>query len=298
MNRIIKGIVGIFFVLVFATGLMAKDEYRIGVLAKRGPEKCLEEWGATADYLKQKLPEMTFEIVPLSFKQTFAAIQNGEVDFFIVNSSMFVTAQQKYNAAAVVTMVNLRQGKAVAKFGGVILTRADNPAINSLNDLKGKTFMGVDQSSFGGWQMAALEMMNNKIDPAKDFAKLEWGASHDKVVYAIRDKKVEAGTVRTDTLETMVAEGTITLSDYKIIDKKEYADFPFVCSTALYPEWPLGKTNQIPADVAAKVKKALMEMKPDDKAAKDAKVQGWTEALDYTPVAELQKTLKVEASDK
>ena len=29
---------------------------KIGVLAKRGPEKCLEKWGPTAEYLTQTIP--------------------------------------------------------------------------------------------------------------------------------------------------------------------------------------------------------------------------------------------------
>jgi twitching motility protein PilJ len=40
---------------------------------------------------------------------------------------------------------------------------------------------------------------------------------------------------------------------------------------------------------------ALMKLKPEDPAAKDAKVVGWSVALDYDPVEELQKKLKVGA---
>jgi twitching motility protein PilJ len=36
-------------------------------------------------------------------------------------------------------------------------------------------------------------------------------------------------------------------------------------------------------------------MKPDDEAAKNAKIVGWTDPLDYQPVEDLQKTLKVGA---
>ena len=47
-----------------------------------------------------------------------------------------------------------------------------------------------------------------------------------------------AGTVRTDTMERMEAEGKIKISDFKIINQMK-DNFPFVHSTPLYPEWPI-----------------------------------------------------------
>jgi hypothetical protein len=43
------------------------------------------------------------------------------------------------------------------------------------------------------------------------------------------------------------------------------------------------------------VASALKEIKPKDKAAKDAKIAGWTDPLDYYGVEELQKELKIGA---
>ena len=70
---------------------LAADNYKIGVLAKNGPVKALEMWKATGDYLSQKIDGMTFEVVPLGFDEVYPAIANKKVDFFLVNSSMYVT---------------------------------------------------------------------------------------------------------------------------------------------------------------------------------------------------------------
>jgi twitching motility protein PilJ len=43
------------------------------------------------------------------------------------------------------------------------------------------------------------------------------------------------------------------------------------------------------------VLEALKLLKESDEAAKKAKIVGWTDALDYGPVEELQKSLKVGA---
>lgn len=280
---------------LFITITASAQEYKIGVLAKRGVTKAMQKWGDTADYLTQKIPGDTFTIVPLDFDEVFPAIESKEVDFFLVNSSMFVTAQVKYKSSPIATMINSRQGQALKSFGGVILTYIDRDDINSVADLKGKSFMAVKESSFGGWQMAYKELLDQGVDPMKDFSSMQFGGTHDNVVLSVQNGETDAGTVRTDTLERMAATGDIGLSEFKIISAKSYADFPFVVSTALYPEWPFAKISQTPDTVADKVATTLKEMASDTKAAKSAKIVGWSAPLDYTEVENLQKLLKVGA---
>ena len=284
---------------LFLAGLcQAADTVKIGVLAKNGPAKALKKWQATGDYLTAKVDGKSFEIVPLGFDKVFPAVEGGDVDFFLVNSSMFVTAQVKYGAVPILTMINSRQGKALKSFGGVIIATSYNDAVNSLADVKGKKFMAVKKSSFGGWQMAYKEFTDAGIDPYKDFASVEFGGKHANVVFAVQNEQVEVGTVRTDTLERMAASGDISMEEFKIIAKKDYPDFPFVCSSKLYPEWPLAKVAATDDALAAQVVTALKSLSKDDKAAKAAKIVGWTDPLDYGPVEELQKTLSVGAYAK
>ncbi|MEZ4650846.1 MAG: phosphate/phosphite/phosphonate ABC transporter substrate-binding protein [Candidatus Eisenbacteria bacterium] len=266
------------------------DNVKIGVLAKDGPVKALKMWEATGDYLNARVSGTTFEIVPLGFDEVYPAIAEGTVQYFVVNSSMFVEAQGKYHAQAVATMINSRQGKPLQSFGGVIFTTPET-GIESMADLKGHTFMAVDASSFGGWQMALKEMKDAGLDPEKDFTKLEFGKKHDNVVMAVLNGAVDAGTVRTDTLERMAADGMLDLSEIKVIHEQHHDGFPFVCSTALYPEWPIAATSKASPEVTQAMVDALQKMKPEDEAAKSAKVVGWAPVLDYAPVAKLQATL-------
>jgi len=282
---------------VFLCALSAQAaDVRIGVLAKNGPAKVMKKWTATGEYLSTKLGK-SVEIVPLDFDKVNAAIEANNVDFFLVNSSMFVTAKVKFGASAIATMINSRQGQALKSFGGVILASAYNDGINSIEDIKGKSFMAVKKSSFGGWQMAYKTIKDKGIDPFADFASVDFAGKHDNVVFAIQNEVAEAGTVRTDTLERMVAGGAIAMEDFKIINKQS-SDFPFVYSTTLYPEWPLAKTAATSDALAQEIAAALKAVKKDDPAAKKAKIIGWTDALDYGPVEELQKALSVGAFAK
>ena len=298
MKNLPKGSIILLLLLFLTVPCNASETYKIGVLAKNGPVKALKMWKATGDYLSANIEGETFEIVPLDFDAVNPAIEQNQVHFFLVNSSMFITAKVRYGASAVATMINSRQGKPLQSFGGVIITSDYNESINSIDDLKGKSFMAVKESSFGGWQMAYKEVLDAGIDPYKDFSRLEFGGKHDNVVLAVLNEAFDAGTVRTDTLERMAAAGTIDMADFKIINPKQSAGFPFVCSTTLYPEWPLAKTAATDDAVVRQVVDALKKVKPSDPAAKNAKIVGWMDALDYSPVEALQKTLSIGAYSK
>lgn len=272
----------------------AGADVKFAVLAKDGAAKAMQQWAATGEYLTEKIGQPV-EIVPLGFDKVFPTVEAGEVDFFLVNSSMFITTKVKYGATPIATMINSRQGKALNSFGGVVITTAYNESINSFADLKGKKFAAVAKSSFGGWQMAYKEFVDAGIDPFKDFASMEFSNKHDNVVFAVQNEQVDAGTVRTDTLERMAAAGAISMEDFKIIGQKDAAAFPFVYSTTLYPEWPLCKVAATDDALAAKIVAALKELKAEDKAAKAAKIVGWSDPLDYAGIDALQQSLRIGA---
>jgi len=274
----------------------ARQPVRIGVLAKRGVQKCREKWKPTADYLTKKVPGYSFSIVPLAHGEIYAAVERGEVDFILTNSSFYVGLELLHGASRIVTLRNLRLGRAFTEFGGVVFYGADRRDIERLADLRGKTFMAAEETSFGGWQMAWRELKEAGIDPYRDFASLSFGGTHDAVVYAVRDGKVDAGSIRTDTLERMAMEGKIRLGDFRVIHEHEGEDsshLPFLHSTRPYPEWPMAKLRPTSEELAEEVAGALLSMPPDCPAAKAARCAGWTIPLNYQPVHDCLKELRV-----
>ncbi len=270
-------------------------DIKIGVLAKRGTEICLKKWTPTADYLTRKIPLYRFKIVPLSFDEIYSAVKNERVDFIITNPSFYVELESWYGINRIATLRNLRLGSPCTKFGGVIFCRADRKDIRRLKDLEGKAFMAVKETSLGGWRAAWRELKEHGINPYTDFARLEFGGTHDAVVYAVRDRKVDAGTVRTDTLERMQAEGKIKISDFYVIHDhpRSASELPFLHSTRAYPEWPFAKLKHTSDQLAREVAIALLQMSADSKAAQAARCAGWTIPLNYQPVHECLKYLKI-----
>ena len=272
----------------------AERDVRIGVLALRGAERATQTWSATAAYLERKLPGRNFEIVPLDFDEIHLAVRQRRIEFVLANPSFYVEMEALYGVSPVVTMRNRHDGgQGYSKFGGVIFTRADRSDIRNFSDLKGKVFAAVDKESFGGWHAGWRELLRQGVKPETDFESLKFAGTHDAVVYAVRDGKADAGTVRTETLEHMAAEGTIHLSDFFVLGERRQDDFPLLSSTDLYPEWPLAKLKGVSDALAVQVAVALMQMPADDPAALAGQVMGWTLPLNYQAVHEALRTLRI-----
>jgi two-component system, cell cycle sensor histidine kinase and response regulator CckA len=266
---------------------------KIGVLAYRGQDEAMKMWSPTAAYLSAHVPNHIFSIVPLGFREFGPAVSDGLVDFVIANTSIYVDLETRYGISRIATLKNKGRHGSFTVFGGVIFCRADRNDIREIADLKGRSFMAVDENSLGGWHAAWKELKDQGIDPHRDFKALQFGNTHDAVVYAVLNGKVDAGTVRTDTLENMAADGSIDLKDFRILHEQRIGGFPFALSTRLYPEWPFARLRHTDDDLAQNVVIALLRIPPDSPAAKAAKITGWTVPLDYEPVHDLLKGLRL-----
>lgn len=266
---------------------------KIGVLAIRGEQEALKSWTPTAQYLTTRLPGHSFAIVPLTRTNIDETVQTRAVDFVLVNPGTYVRLEVSHGATRVLTLEKEYKGKTVTQFGAVIIVRHDRKDIAVLSDLRGKSFMGIGKDAFGGFGMAWRELKQVGIDPFSDFSDLKFsGHPQDNIVYAVRDGKVDAGTVRTGALEQMAAEGKIDINEYRVINPQKYDAFPFAHSTRLYPEWAFARLTHTDNGLAQAVVIALLQMPANSPAAKASKSTGWTVPLDYTPVHDLHKELR------
>ena len=291
-KKVIFSFIAIF--LVTSAALAEDSTIKIGVLAKRGPEHCLEKWSLTAAYLTNKIPEKTFVIVPVGYGQIYTVVEKGEVDFILANPSFYVELESWYGVNRIATLKNKRTVGVHTTCGGVIFYSKNRQNIHHLTDLKGKSFMAVEETAFGGWRTVWRELKNAGVEPYSDFSSLSFGGTQDAVVYAVRDGKVDAGAVRTDTLERMNAEGKIKVDDFRVIHEHGGNEhFPFLHSTRMYPEWPFAKVKHTSKELAERVAVALINMPEDSPATKAAKCAGWTIPLNYQTVHECLKELRL-----
>lgn len=281
---------------VWSLPVLADDliEVKIGVLAFRGEAKAKKKWQPTADYLANKIPGHSFSITPLTNDTIKDSVKSRKIDFVLTNPASYVDLEILYGITRITTLRNKRLDGAYTKFGAVIFTRSDRNNIKSLEDLENKSFMAVHKKAFGGWWMALRELKAHDIDPESDLKSLQFvGFPQDKIVQAVREGTVDAGTVRTDLLERLDAQGKIKLSEFRILNQRVNSSFPFLHSTDLYPEWPIAIIKGTSEKLAQEVVIALLQLDENSLAAKAANIIGWTVPLDYQPVHELMKELRV-----
>ncbi|MCB2102000.1 MAG: PhnD/SsuA/transferrin family substrate-binding protein [Rhodobacterales bacterium] len=267
-------------------------EARIGVLAFRGPDRAVDRWTPTAAYLDGAVPGWHFTIVPLTLAELDAAVAEGSVDLVLTNPGDYVVLEARHGISRIATLRSPLGVAAGNLFGAVIFARADRDDLNTLADLKGKTFMGVEREGFGGFQMAWRALKDAGVDPFTDVAALHFsGFPQDRVARAVLDGTVDAGTFRTDTLENLAMEGRLKLSDFKVLGGRQHPGFPFLVSTRLYPEWPFATARHTDPVLAQRVAIALLSMPADHPAARAGRNRGWTVPLDYQPVHDLFRDL-------
>lgn len=281
--------------LLFTQNISAAEkEVRIGVLAVWGEKITHDMWQPTIKYLNNTIPNHHFILKPLKLGQTTSSVQQNSIDFILTNPGNYIDLEARFGISRLATLKTKRQNKTSNQFAAIIFTRNNRDDIQTLNDLRDKSFMGVKKKAFGGFQMAWLEFKKIGLDPFEDFSSLQFsGLPQDKIVYAVLNGDVDAGTVRTTTLERMAAEGLIDINKFKILNSKTNNHFPFLHSTQLYPEWPIAKLKSTSAELSKAVSIALLELPADSTTAKQARSSGWTVPLDYFPVRSLFKELNL-----
>ena len=272
----------------------ADTELTLGVLAFRGEPAALQRWSATADYLSHSLDGYRFTLLPLTLDGMRDAVAEDRLDFVLTNTGNYVVLEHAHGISRLATLKATGGGKTYTQFGAVIFCRGERDDLNSLQDLAGHSMMAVSINAFGGFQMAWRELLAAGIDPLEDLSSLDFsGFPQDAIVRAVLAGEVDAGTVRSGTLERMALEGVIDIEQIKVLGARNEDGFPLLHSTRLYPEWPFAKARKTPAALAQKVAIALLQMEADSEAARLSFTAGWTIPLDYGPVHELFRELGV-----
>jgi diguanylate cyclase (GGDEF)-like protein/PAS domain S-box-containing protein len=266
----------------------SRDEtLRIGVLAFRGPQKAFAEWQAHADYLGKKLAPRRFVIVPLTLDEFGPAVAAGKIDLVITNTGHYVELEAGGRISRIATMRIAGPNGPVDRFGGTVIARADNDALRTYADLRGKRVAVPDTKGFGGWQVHLREARAAGVDLTRDLGSVVEVQAQDKVVEQVLSKKADAGFVRSDLIESLAAAGKLDLASLRIVGPRTNPGFPYRHSTQLYPHWPFARLDHVSEELAKDLLIALLSLPPGHQAATAASIYGWTLPQNYQSVHDL-----------
>ncbi len=266
---------------------------KIAILAFRNKVETAKRWQPLFDYLNKTLPTYHFEPYYYHNDQFETLLHDTTVSFVFTNPTDYVQLTYRYGLSSpLATLVNNDGGLPVAQFAGVVVVRADQKDINTLADLKGKRVAAPNKSSLGAYQMQMYELLQLGIEP-DDFTLLEVGQPQENALLELMEKRADAAFVRTGVLESLVSKGEIRSDAIKVVDAQWRAEFPFLTSTRLYPEWPFVALQSVNTTLAREVTTALLSMPHNGEIAQALKIAGFTIPGDYREIDSLLHQLRL-----
>ncbi|MDM7322877.1 MAG: diguanylate cyclase [Gammaproteobacteria bacterium] len=266
------------------------DGVSIGILATRPQAQA--QWAPLGEELRAHLGQPV-RIVALDSESMELAIRRREVDFILTNPANYLRLAGPFHLSApLCSLVVSEEGVPLNVFGGVIFTRADSP-VRQLSDLDGRKIAVSTLNSLGGYQMQAFELMSAGLKLPDTRHLVLTGMPYDRVVEAVLEGKAEVGFVRTGVLEAMVREGRLAPETMRVLHRQNLPHFPYASSTRLYPEWVFVGMPQVDTDLARQVTAALLALPHDGPTARKIGIWGFTIPMDYEPVREMMRTLRV-----
>jgi len=209
---------GLLLLLAAATAIAAGPAVRIGVLAYRGPDEAVSSWDELPARLAAAIPGYRFELRPLDGVALREALRVGELEFVLTNSSQYVALAADFGIQRIATVMLPEALSPEQALGSTLLTLAGRDDLEQLADLRGKRIATVAADAFGGYLVAARELLHAGVDlEAGDARPLFVGFPMRRAVEAVRSGEADAAIVRTCLLEQFSAKGLLRPEEFKVI---------------------------------------------------------------------------------
>jgi phosphonate transport system substrate-binding protein len=191
---------------------------------------------------------LTVEYVPsVDYSALVTAFERGEIQLAWFGGLTGVQARNLVPEAEAFAQRPIDE-----KFKSVFIAHSD-VKIDSLEDLKGKSFTFGSESSTSGHLMPRYFMMETGIDANQDLdGKPNYSGSHDKTYKLVESGAFQTGALNISVWEAAVKEGKVDESKVKVFyTTPEYYDY----------NWTL---NKMDAETKAKLKEAILSMTSED----------------------------------
>jgi phosphonate transport system substrate-binding protein len=164
-------------------------ELRVSAIPDENPTELSRIYAPFAEYLSKELNLKVTYIPVVDYAATVEGLAAKKLDMVWYGGFTYVQARKRTGDA--VPLVSREED---LTFHSKFITRKDT-GITKLADLKGKTFSFGSVSSTSGHLMPRYFLLQNGIDPEKDFAKFSFSGAHDATALWVESGKVDAGAL-------------------------------------------------------------------------------------------------------
>lgn len=262
--------------LPFASWVEAKeagDVLNLEITPYKEPTSLYKEWKYLRDYLNEKMSEKAGLKVNLRIARDYRSAINdvglGVADLAILPSTAFIEARKDYCVQPLVSPKS-RQGNRC-----LLVARKDS-LINSISDIKGKSFAYGDEKSLCGSLIVHKWMKENNIVYQGDLRSVQYFSNYDAVLQAIASGDFDVGGVKESVFRKA------NLSDFKIIAVSDPV-----------PDFVLVSTFDFDKGLSEEIIKTIEEMDLDILTKIDFDYIGWQRVADgdYDSLRKLVKEI-------
>ncbi len=256
---------------------------RVSAIPDEDPDEIMRIYSPIVEYLEKELG-MKVEFVPVvDYAATVEVLAAGKLDLVWYGGLTHVQARKKTGNKAYAIAMREEDANFHSKF-----VANANSGINSLEDMKGKTFTFGSVSSTSGHLMPRFFLLKKGIDPEKDFTKFSYSGAHDATVKWVEAGKVDAGALNEKVWEKLVEENKVDTNKVKVI-----------WTTPGYVDYNWTVRGELNADLVEKIKRAFLKLdysQLEDKKILDlhrtkkyieAKEESWKEIEEAAKAANL-----------
>jgi ABC-type phosphate/phosphonate transport system substrate-binding protein len=265
------------------------------VFAYLGEQKTRAQYAPIANYLNQTLREYQIDLRVMPMDQVYRGIDNKEFNLVTTNPTHFLVVRNRNPLTGVIaTLVPLdSKGAPVYYLGGCIVSLAGRKDLESLDTIRGQRLAMPSTQHMGGYRAQAFEFFKEGNPVENAFVSQAETGTHQAAIFQVLEGKADIAFVRTGVIEDMAAEGLLNPDAIQLINPKEHQGFDMLCSTDLYPEWPVFALPHTDERAVRQVASALLALEPDNLAAREAKIAGYTIPADYLPTESLARSLRL-----
>lgn len=209
------------FVLLFNKSLVSKDFLVMSSIPDESITELHKKFLPLTNYLEKKIG-MKIKFHPVTdYASVVEGLANNKIDIAWLGGFTYIQAKIRSNN----NVLPIIQRDKDTKFTSVFITHKDNK-VNSLVDLKKKSFSFGSPSSTSGHLMPRSFLKKQEIIPESFFKRIAYSGAHDATIYSVLGKKVFAGVLNNLVWEKFYNEKPEIAKNLDVINiTPEYYDY-------------------------------------------------------------------------
>jgi len=193
------------------TSAVAQTVLKVSAIPDEAPTELQRKFTPLGSYLEKEIG-MKVEFIPVTdYAAVVEGLASNKLDLAWLGGFTFVQARLRTGNA-----IPLAQRVEDEKFTSKFIANTAS-GIKGLADLKGKNFTFGSVSSTSGHLMPRFYLLENKINPEKDFRRVAFSGAHDATALQVESGKIDAGVLNTSVWDKLVSEKKVDTNKVRMI---------------------------------------------------------------------------------